>query len=80
MLFRKGEAIYAWPATYSLHGLLYGPKLTELQAAAQLLPVPLLISSKLPGVLPAAILALLFFTRNVQPHCARIHPIFLPVR
>jgi hypothetical protein len=67
MLFRKGEAIYAWPATYSLHGLLYGPGLTELQAAAQLLPVPLLISSKLPGVLPAAILALLFLRVTSSP-------------
>ena len=60
LIFREGGAVYPTLDTYSLHGLLYGPGLTELQALTQLLPLALIDASKLPGVLPAAALALIF--------------------
>jgi len=61
VLFRSGEAIFPHVSSHTLHGLLYGSGLTELQSLAQLLPMDIVPASKLTGLFPAAALTVLFF-------------------
>lgn len=75
MMFRVGAAIYPPFTAATLHGLLYGPGLTELQALAQLLPVPVIAASKLPGVVPAAAVTL-WFLLSTRSDIARAHVLF----
>ena len=61
VIFFNGGQIYPILTDHSLHGLLYGPALTEIQSTFGLLGLPTILSSKIPGVLALIIsIALLF--------------------
>ena len=62
----KGKPLYPGLDEYSFHGLLYGPLLFEIQAAAIFLGsttagLPVILSSKLPGILVFLAASGLFF-------------------
>lgn len=51
LMLNSGSSLYPSIDSYTLHGLLYGPLLTEIQAFFQWLPFDTLTNSKLPGVI-----------------------------
>ncbi len=66
MQLAKGNPLYPGLDAYSFHGLLYGPLLFEIQSAAiflgsTLAGLPVILSSKLPGVLAFLAAGALFF-------------------
>jgi hypothetical protein len=75
-IFLSGGQIYPELTVYSLHGLIYGPGLAEIQAVFQSLGLPVVMASKIPSVLAFAFssIVLLLFLKN---NLARSYLLFL---
>lgn len=74
----KGEPLYPSLDDYTFHGLLYGPLLSEIQAGAlfvgvSLAGLPVIISSKLAGVLAFGLASLLFTKATLKSDFARTY-------
>ncbi|WP_146183269.1 hypothetical protein [Limnohabitans sp. JirII-29] len=59
LMVKAGGALYPSIDSYTLHGLLYGPLLTETQAIFQWLPFDAITNSKIPGVFAFMVFALI---------------------
>lgn len=61
VIYLKGGQIYPDLTEYSMHGLLYGPALSEISAVFSSLGWPVIFSSKIPGVIALNIYIVLLF-------------------
>lgn len=59
LMFKAGSPLYPSLDTYSFHGLLYGPLLSEIQAVFQFSSNDPILNSKLPGILAFIIFSIL---------------------
>lgn len=61
-----GESLYPQPDFYPYHGLLYGPLLATIQAFFSQIGLPILFSSKIPGLIAflSSILICLYLLKN----------------
>ena len=66
-LLRTGGQLYPDLSVYSMHGQLYGPFLSEVQAAIQSLGLPVILASKLTGLLAFFLWSTLFFYYLKEP-------------
>lgn len=64
---RSGMDLYPSLSAYTLHGLLYGPLLAEIQAVVQSLPFDAIANSKIPGVFSFVFLCFCVFTLVKSP-------------
>jgi hypothetical protein len=64
---RSGMDLYPSLNAYTLHGLLYGPLLAEIQAIVQSLPFDALVNSKIPGIFSFLFLCFCVFTLVKNP-------------
>lgn len=58
-VMRNGWPLYPSPEPYPYHGILYGPGLAEIQWIFGLLGLPIIISSKIPGLISFLLSALI---------------------
>ncbi len=76
LVLHRGEALYPSPDRYPYYGVLYGPALAESQLPLDDLHLPVLLSSKLPGLLAFVISALAAF-RLSRTRLSRAYLLFL---
>jgi hypothetical protein len=76
LVLQRGEALYPSPDRYPYYGVLYGPALAESQLPLGTMHLPLLLSSKLPGLLAFVISALAAF-RLCRTRLSRAYLLFL---
>ena len=50
LVLERGEELYPFPDQYPYHGLLYGPLLATIQATLIPIGMPILVASKIPGL------------------------------
>lgn len=63
-IMQKGEILYPAPDPYPYYGIVYGPALAEIQFIFQSLRLPILIASKLPGLIAFVVFSLILFHLN----------------
>jgi len=76
LVLQRGEALYPSPDRYPYYGLLYGPALAESQLPLGYLHLPLVLSSKMPGLLAFVISALAAF-QLCRTRLSRAYLLFL---
>ncbi|MEI8185221.1 MAG: hypothetical protein WCG19_00840 [Chlorobiaceae bacterium] len=75
-VMQRGEALYPAPDPYPYHGILYGPALAEIQGLFHWIGLPVMVGSKLPGIL-AFILASNILLRLNRKAITRGYLLFL---
>jgi hypothetical protein len=75
VIYRQNGQIYPALSEYSMHGLMYGPLLAELQALLGAINLPVIFSSKLLGVATFVVSSILLF--KMFTGLARSYLIFL---
>ncbi len=70
VIFSQGGQIYPTLPDYSLHGMMYGPGLSEIQSVFLRTDLPVILASKIPSVL-AIFIALFLLFRILKNNVAR---------
>jgi hypothetical protein len=76
LIYSNGGQIYPEISNYTFHGLLYGPGLSEIQSSLKFLGLPIILSSKIPGVL-SFLLSIIILRSTIKNDFSKAYLIFL---